>query len=95
MRALERQVGGDHYKGLEIQPAMYNTKNKIGFLAGNVIKRISRYNKPGGKGLEDLEKIKHEIDLLIEIEEWIVEGANEINPADLVFTQEPIQPTYP
>lgn len=70
MSALERQVGGDHYKGLAIQPAVYNTLNKIGFLPGNVVKRISRYNKPGGKGLEDLEKIKHEVDLLIEIEEW-------------------------
>lgn len=34
MSALERQVGGDHYKGLAIQPAVYNTLNKIGFLPG-------------------------------------------------------------
>ena len=76
--ALSRQVGGDHYKGLAIQPAVYNTKNKIGFLPGNIVKRISRYNKPGGKGLEDLEKIKHEVDLLIEIEEWLVSGEIEV-----------------
>ena len=68
--ALDRQVGGDHYKWCVIQPAEYITKNKMGFLAGNVVKRITRYNQPGGKGLEDLEKIKHELDLLIEIEEW-------------------------
>jgi len=70
LSALDRQVGGDHYKGFVIQPAEYCTKNKMGFLAGNIVKRITRYNQPTGKGLEDLEKIKHEVDLLIEIEGW-------------------------
>ena len=66
--ALDKQVGGDHYKDFVIQPVEYCTKNKLGFLQGCIIKRITRYNQPTGKGLEDLEKIKHEINLLIEIE---------------------------
>jgi len=68
--ALDRQVGGDHYRHFQIQPIEYIVRNGIGFLPGCIIKRISRYNQPTGKGLEDLEKIRHEIDLLIELEGW-------------------------
>lgn len=65
--ALSRQVGGDHYKGFEIQPVEFIVKNKLGFLEGAIIKRICRYNRPGGKGREDLEKIRHECELLMEL----------------------------
>ena len=65
--ALERQVGGDHYKGFAIQPVEFITRNNLGFLQGSVIKRICRYNQPGGKGREDLEKIIHEAQLLMEM----------------------------
>ena len=34
-----------------------------------------RYDLPTGKGLEDLNKIKHEIDLIISLEGW---GADKI-----------------
>ena len=64
---LDCQVGGDHYLGFVIQPVEFITKNKLGFLQGCIIKRICRYDKPSGKGLEDLKKIKHEIDLLIQL----------------------------
>jgi hypothetical protein len=38
-------------------------------LEGCVVKRITRWrDKPASKRFEDLEKIKHEIDLLIELE---------------------------
>jgi len=67
---LDIQIGGNHYKGFIIQPVVYSTKNKFGFLQGCINKRISRYNLPGGKGLEDLKKIKHEVDLLIQLEGW-------------------------
>lgn len=66
--ALDTQVGGNHYKTFAIQPIEFTTKNKLGFIPGCVIKRICRYNRPGGKGLEDLQKIKHEIDCLIDME---------------------------
>ena len=63
--SLDTQVGGDHYKKHVIQPVEFITKNKLGFLEGCVIKRICRYEDKNGR--EDLEKIKHEIDLLIEL----------------------------
>ena len=50
MAALDEQIGGKHYKDLEIQPVEFSTKNKLGFLQGCIVKRISRYNVPGGKG---------------------------------------------
>ena len=63
--ALNTQIGGEHYKKCSIQPVEFITKNKLGFLEGCVIKRICRYEDKNGR--EDLEKIKHEIDLLIEL----------------------------
>ena len=74
--ALSHQVGGNHYKDFAIQPVEFITRNKLSFLAGCIVKRICRYNRSGGKGLQDLEKIKHEVDLLIELEEW---GLNQKN----------------
>ena len=73
--ALNRQVGGDHYKCFATQPVEFIVKNKLGFLPGSVVKRMCRYNKPTGKGLQDLQKAKHEIDLLIQLEEWEEEEA--------------------
>jgi hypothetical protein len=61
--ADENQVGGDHYKKMKIQPLEYISKNNIGFLEGNVIKYVSRWQSKGG--LEDLKKAKHYINLLI------------------------------
>lgn len=63
--ALDTQIGGEHYKKCVIQPVEFITKNELGFLEGCVIKRICRYEDK--KGLEDLKKAKHEIDLLIEL----------------------------
>ncbi len=63
--SLSTQIGGEHYKKYAIQPVEFITKNKLGFLEGCVIKRICRYEDKNGR--EDLEKIKHEIDLLIEL----------------------------
>ena len=69
MSALDVQVGGSHYKGFVIQPAEFSRRNKLGFIEGCIVKRICRYNQPGGKGRQDLEKIKHEIDLILAIDE--------------------------
>lgn len=65
--ALGIQIGGDHYKHFPIQPIEFITKNNLSFLQGCIVKRILRYNLPGGKGKEDLLKCKHEIDLLLEL----------------------------
>lgn len=67
---LSRQIGGNHYKDFAIQPVEFITKNRLTFLPATVIKRMCRYNKSSGKGLQDLQKAKHEIDLLIQLEGW-------------------------
>lgn len=66
--ANSRQVGGDHYMKQAIQPWDYIVANKIGFLAGCAIKYISRYDSPGAGGIRDLEKAKHFLEKLIEVE---------------------------
>lgn len=70
MSALDKQIGGNHYKQYKIQPYVFFIRNQIPHHKAAVIRRILRYDQPTGKGLEDLEKIKHEIDLIIELEEW-------------------------
>ena len=65
-RALDRQVGGKHYKDFEIQPVEFIQKNGLNFCEGNAVKYICRHKAKNG--LEDLKKAKHYIDLLIEIE---------------------------
>lgn len=64
--ALNVQVAGDHYKGLKIQPIEYIHANGIPFAEGSVIKYVSRWRAKGG--IKDLEKAKHFIELLIELE---------------------------
>lgn len=64
--ALDVQVAGDHYKKLKIQPVVYIHTNGIPFIEGCIIKYASRWRDKGG--IKDLEKIKHFVDLLIELE---------------------------
>jgi len=67
MSALNTQVSGDHYKSLTIQPIEYIHANNIPFAEGSVIKYVTRWRDKGG--LADLEKAKHFLELLIELEE--------------------------
>ena len=66
MSALDQQVAGGHYKDKAIQPVQYIHANNLGFLEGCIVKRITRWRDKDG--IKDLLKIKHEIDLLIELE---------------------------
>ena len=66
MSALDKQVDGNHYKDLPIQPVEYIYANALGYFEGNVVKYVSRWRKKNG--IADLEKAKHYIDLLIELE---------------------------
>ena len=63
--ALSVQVGGDHYKNFKIQPFDFIYYNNIPFTEGCIIKYICRYEKKGTP-IEDLKKIKHYVDMLIE-----------------------------
>jgi hypothetical protein len=70
-RGLSRSHGhgSDHYKMGKIEPIEYIEANGLsrGFYAGNIIKYVTRYcytDDPIG----DLEKARHYLDLLIEVE---------------------------
>ena len=66
MKALDKQVGGDHYKKMLIQVVEFCHKNNIRYMEGSVIKYIVRWRDKNG--IEDLEKAKHYIELIIEME---------------------------
>ena len=66
MPANDTQVGGTHYKMHVIQPWDYIASNGIGYFEGNIIKYVSRWRHKGG--LQDLEKARHYLDKLIEME---------------------------
>lgn len=63
---LATQVGGSHYKDLKIQPIEFIHANNIPFCEANAIKYLCRWRNKNG--LQDLEKARHYIDLLIELE---------------------------
>jgi hypothetical protein len=66
MSALDKQVNGDHYKERAIQPVEFIHANDLGFCEGNVVKYVTRWRTKGGAA--DLEKAKHYLELLIELE---------------------------
>jgi hypothetical protein len=59
------QVGGGHYQGKAIQPWDYIVSNRLGYLEGNVVKYVSRWQEKGGR--QDLEKARHYLDKLLEV----------------------------
>lgn len=65
--ALDKQIGGEHYKNCAIQPVQFIEANKLAFLEGCVVKRVTRHDKPTGKGRQDIEKAIHELQLLLEL----------------------------
>lgn len=65
--ALSEQIGGAHYRAGGIQPVQFIEANALGFLEGCVVKRVTRHNRPGGKGRQDIEKAIHELRLLLEL----------------------------
>jgi hypothetical protein len=67
MSALDKQIGGSHYKDMAIQPVEYIHKNGLGFCEGNVVKYITRWKTKNG--IEDLKKVIHYAELLIQMEQ--------------------------
>lgn len=65
MSALQKQVAGDHYTGLKIQPIEYIHANGIGYMEGNVIKYITRHSTKNGA--DDILKAIHYCQLLLEL----------------------------
>ena len=65
MSGLKRQEGGAHYD-LPIQPLEYIHANGIGYIEGNIIKYATRHRNKNG--VEDIKKIIHYCELLLELE---------------------------
>jgi hypothetical protein len=64
--ALNKQVGGSHYRDKGIQPIIYIHANNLGFCEGNVVKYVTRWRDKNG--VADLKKAIHYLELLIELE---------------------------
>ncbi len=62
--SLEKQVGGNHYSKMKIQPAEFINENKLLFAEGNAIKYICRHKNKGKK--KDIEKAIHYLEMIIE-----------------------------
>lgn len=63
----EKQIGGEHYKKYAIQPTEYAEKNGLSFAEGCIVKYVTRWRDKGG--VEDLKKIIHYAEILIDIEQ--------------------------
>lgn len=98
--ALSVQVGGDHYKDCAIQPVRFIEANNLKFLEGCVVKRVTRHDKPTGKGRQDIEKAIHELQLLLELRYPLVDvGVRNGVSADLTIAESgdlsPARPAWP
>lgn len=63
--ALEKQVAGSHYQ-MKIQPIEFIHANNLDFIQGSIIKYSVRFRDKNGA--EDLRKIIHYAELLLELE---------------------------
>ena len=56
---LDIQVGGNHYKDLQMQPIVLITKANCDFIQGCIIKYISRYKNKNGKQAQQNHNNRH------------------------------------
>ena len=73
MSALDRQIGGSHYKSLKLQPIVFCEINGLSPIASNIIKYACRYKTIRRHGVarpnvEDLRKIVHYAEIAIQME---------------------------
>lgn len=64
--ALDVQVGGDHYKKLAIQPAVYCRLNKMQALESSVVRYVTRHQDKNGA--EDIRKAIHCLEMILEMD---------------------------
>ena len=58
-----KQVGGNHYSNMKIQPVDFILENGLSFLEGNAIKYICRHKAKNG--VEDIEKAIHYLEMIL------------------------------
>ena len=62
--SLNKQVSGEHYKSMKVEPAYFINENKLQFAEGCVIKYVCRHQKKGK--IKDLEKAIHYLEMIKE-----------------------------
>ena len=65
MSAFDKQEGGNHYR-IAIQPIEFIQANKLDFIQGSIVKYAVRFRDKNGA--EDIRKIIHYCELLLELE---------------------------
>jgi len=66
MAIRDYQVGGDHYKKLEIQPIEYIYANELDFFEGSIVKYVTRH-RTKGEGAKDIKKLIHYGKMILEL----------------------------
>ena len=66
MKATDKQVAGNHYKKLKIQPVEFAQKNELNNCEANIVKYVCRHRDKNGA--EDIKKVIHYAELLLELE---------------------------
>ena len=91
--ALDVQIGGDHYKTLGIQPITYCMANGLNACESSIVRYITRWHEKGG--VQDLLKIKHYVDLLIELDPRAKATAHVALAKEAIRAaqEEPLRPT--
>ena len=62
--SLDKQVDGNHYSKMKIQPAYFINENKLLFAEGNAIKYICRHQSKGKA--KDIQKAIHYLEMILE-----------------------------
>lgn len=68
MSSIGKQVGGDHYQGMTIQPTQYWRANHLNGDEAAIVSYVSRWRLKGG--VQDLQKARHHIQFLLEDERY-------------------------
>ena len=63
-KAYKKQVGGNHYQSMVMQPSEFINKNKLPFAEGSAIKYICRHAAKGKQ--EDIHKAIHYLEMILD-----------------------------
>jgi hypothetical protein len=66
MNVIQKQVGGEHYSKLAIQPIEYCYRNNIPAIEASVIKYVTRHKDKGKE--QDILKAIHLLEILLKFE---------------------------
>ena len=66
MSALDKEVGGEWYKSMKIQPVEFCRANNMGGLESSVVRYVSRHKDKHGS--EDIKKAIHCLELILALD---------------------------